>query len=953
MYQQQKIPDSSEWFLSAIGNCAGKAWSGKQQFHIHHSECTVLPFGDLQLCPEGGKFSDSEDSFLFAFTRIDPACQNFRLSALFEAEPTDQDCDQQSGFGILLADTTVSADQFARHRNHVLLGVFSRKRTCGVRIVAGYTDPSAAHLENKRILDQSRTFPDAPRGLPVHQLRLEVEKSNLGLTFTCGDESIFVPGCDYLMHQAPHEISVGFAAARGLSIYIRDIQFQITTGKASMTPNGEIQNRPEKLPRFWERLKQPTPSIPCTEDIELFVAPDARSEGTGSNADPMPLEKAISLAGAGTVIHLYDGNYALKKPCVILSHQSGTPLRPVRLLAHTVRKVILNGSALPADTPACILAADFWQIHGIIFRKAPLSGLLICGHGCRVDDCEADTCGDTGILIQAPPDRREKNDWPSYNEIIHCDSHDNQDQFHTNADGFGAKLRVGPGNLFYDCAAYHNCDDGFDLYTKSTIGPIGSVVMDQCIAFENGQYKLNEQTFHRKRGVGFKLGGENICVQHTLWHCIAFRNADLGFSGNSNPDSILHGCLSSENIADKHASIFSIPPYSIRQIRYLPVLPQELMDLKSPIRDENRTLRFPQSMKHHAEKKILIMIPSLGGGGAERVACRLASALSEHHKVSLLYSSDEKIPYPISNRVSLICTVAPAFLSMKKGIPRSIMRRLSWPCRMLDLYQLKKSRHIDTSISLMSGPNMKNALVPGSRRILSERNDPSHKPVSYRIHAQISYALSDYTVFQTEKVRHMFSRQIQRKSCIILNPVDVECEAFPERRKKIVSAGRLHPQKNQDLLIRAFAQFHLEHPVYELFLYGTGPLQESLESRIHELGITDCAHIVPFSLNLHAEIRDAEMFVLSSDYEGLSNALMEAMCMGIACISTDCTGSPELLDHGNCGLLTPVGDCQALCDAMCRLSENTSFRRKLETRARRRSMAFLPERILREWERIL
>ena len=112
-------------------------------------------------------------------------------------------------------------------------------------------------------------------------------------------------------------------------------------------------------------------------------------------------------------------------------------------------------------------------------------------------------------------------------------------------------------------------------------------------------------------------------------------------------------------------------------------------------------------------------------------------------------------------------------------------------------------------------------------------------------------------------------------------------------------------------------------------------------------------HLEGFRTDIHEAIRDAEMFVLSSDFEGQSNALIEAMLMGIACISTACTGSDELIHDGVDGLLVPVGDAQALARAMCRLDGDPTLRASIERNAMQRAWEFSTENIVRKWERIL
>lgn len=950
------MENSKNWYVKAIGNITGQIRQQKKQYVLKTGQETPFVPGDFRMLPHGGKFSDSEDSFLYVFCRTDPEKQNFRLQACFDAEETDDEPDQQSGFGIVLADTDQSVHDRARHRNMAFLGVYGRERACGVKLVTGYSGPEAGPPGESRIADQSRRFSSVSGGLPQNRLRLCVEKRDDGLVFTCEEESIFIPGCDFLMKQEPRQISVGFAAARGLSVRVSDIQFEVMPGVSSHTPESVINASPERISMPWALSEEAPSADQLPEGCEIFAAPQGRQGADGTEKDPFSLEAAIACAGPGTTVWLQSGTYNLHAPLVTRAAQSGTPEKPVRVLAREPRKAVLDGSGFSEKAvplPVILLTSDYWQLQGLVFRNSPSFGLLVSGTCCRVENCEAACCGDTGILVQAAPGT-DPADWPSYNEIVNCDSHDNCDVFHTNADGFGVKLRAGPGNVLWGCAAYRNCDDGFDLYAKQGIGSVSPVELDQCLAFDNGRYLKGNDTVVRKYGTGFKLGGENQPVRHEVWRCIAFRNPGSGFSSNSNPTVSLHHCSAYANGKNQRRNFHLYSSlktdYFTEKLRQKAHVPAELEAITVPPRDKTGELRMPDRIiPHRKADGILFIISSLGGGGAERVLCRLANMLSEKHRVFILYFREKESIYPLKEQITLINEKAPQF-TRRPGLFRRIGLKAALFYR---IHRIKRDHKIDTTISFMPRPNMMNAMVPGGRRIFSERNDPVRHDKTGRRRNAFSFRVGSYVVFQTEKVRKMNPRAVIKKSGVIPNPAEVSCTALPERRKVIVSAGRYHPQKDQATLLRAFAKFHQIHPEYELRLFGEGELLEDLQALIHELGIEACAHLVPFTLEIHNEIRDAEMFVLSSLYEGLSNALLEAMRMGIACISTACTGSPELLENGRCGLLTPIGDADAICTAMCRLAEDEPLRKKLERLARNRSMGYSPERILRQWERIL
>ena len=169
----------------------------------------------------------------------------------------------------------------------------------------------------------------------------------------------------------------------------------------------------------------------------------------------------------------------------------------------------------------------------------------------------------------------------------------------------------------------------------------------------------------------------------------------------------------------------------------------------------------------------------------------------------------------------------------------------------------------------------------------------------------------------------------------------------------VTTALLLVKQKNQSLLIRSFAKFHDLFPEYTLTIYGEGPLRTELQELAISLGLSSEISFPGNLEKVHNAIMDAEMFVLSSDFEGLSNALLECMTMGIACISTRCEGSTDVIRDGENGLLVETGDEEGLKTAMVRLAEDPLLRSRLEGQACKDAAAFSTERIVEQWEKIL
>ena len=242
---------------------------------------------------------------------------------------------------------------------------------------------------------------------------------------------------------------------------------------------------------------------------------------------------------------------------------------------------------------------------------------------------------------------------------------------------------------------------------------------------------------------------------------------------------------------------------------------------------------------------------------------------------------------------------------------------------------------------------------------VSERNNPWVMPdvKITRFLRKIAYPFAKGVIFQTEMAKSFFPKFIQKKGVVIGNPVDATRIPAPyegERKKVIVGAGRLEKQKNFSLLISAFAEFSKDVPGYELCIYGEGRLREQLEKEADILRIADKVLLPGRKNNLLELMNECSMFVLSSDYEGMPNVLIEAMCMGMPVISTDCqSGGPKELiqDHVN-GLLIPVGDKTAMVAAMKEYVEIKNQKR-MAANAYKIKQKLVGKEIFEEWYRFL
>lgn len=303
-----------------------------------------------------------------------------------------------------------------------------------------------------------------------------------------------------------------------------------------------------------------------------------------------------------------------------------------------------------------------------------------------------------------------------------------------------------------------------------------------------------------------------------------------------------------------------------------------------------------------------------GFGGAERQIVMLANNLAAlGHDVSLISLVANKSTYEISSKINFIDL---------SGCEKKYCKILN---RYFILRKVMNCIKPDVSINFWLQSAYLCALMPKSvcgKIIYAERGDPGDKEYAnfLSIIRWLSFKRIDGFVFQTKGARDFFGEKIRNRSIVIPNahsvPEGLFTEICNQKEKKIISAGRLHPQKNQSLLIKAFASIAREIPDYNLEIYGEGTLYCELVELIKKLNMESRVFIYPPCKNLFEKLHKASLFVLSSDFEGMPNALMEAMVLGTPCISTDCKpgGARELIDDGVNGWIVPRNDVVTLAE---------------------------------------
>lgn len=349
--------------------------------------------------------------------------------------------------------------------------------------------------------------------------------------------------------------------------------------------------------------------------------------------------------------------------------------------------------------------------------------------------------------------------------------------------------------------------------------------------------------------------------------------------------------------------------------------------------------------------KVLFYINILSGGGAERVLTNVANYfVSQGHEtvvVNTFYTPNE---YPLDKQAKHI------YLETEEKAANFWVRNYQ---RIKKLRKVLKKEKPDVAISFMTEPNFRLIMASAglkNKTLVSLRINPEYedKGIRGKFFLRVPFQCADGVVFQTEHAHKYFGKRVERHSRVIVNPVNslFYGEPYEGERKNIVTAGRLCAQKNQLMLIDAFSRLANETQD-NLLIYGDGDYKELLQKRIDELGINDRIFLMGNESKLYEKLKSAKLFVFPSDFEGLPNALMEAMALGLPAISTDCDGGGArmLLDHGKNGYLIPKRDTDALEKIMREvLALSSEEREKIGAEARKTAEGFRYETIAKKWE---
>ena len=349
--------------------------------------------------------------------------------------------------------------------------------------------------------------------------------------------------------------------------------------------------------------------------------------------------------------------------------------------------------------------------------------------------------------------------------------------------------------------------------------------------------------------------------------------------------------------------------------------------------------------------KISMFIGSLTGGGAERVICNLANFLTDKgHQVTIITNVETEgfyAPDPRIGRYILICD---------KERRNSVYNFLHCMKRLKKYVKENSSDHYVVFLPLTTVMLLSLRKKISGRIIVSERGDPDRNSRLMKALLRKLIHRADGVVFQTEVAKAWYKPYIKKaENVVIPNAINSSFLRPPyegEREKVIIGAGRLNSPKNFPLLISAFARIADKFPQYKLVIYGKGGLLESLKCLAEGKGVGDRVEFPGYVSDMPERLEEASMFVLSSDFEGMPNALMEAMAAGLPCVSTDCGGGGArfLIKDGVNGLLVPQRDEKAMALAMEQILSDEVFAQKISENARKLQETLAPDKIYGEWE---
>ena len=341
--------------------------------------------------------------------------------------------------------------------------------------------------------------------------------------------------------------------------------------------------------------------------------------------------------------------------------------------------------------------------------------------------------------------------------------------------------------------------------------------------------------------------------------------------------------------------------------------------------------------------RICFVTSTLISGGSERVMSLLANRFAQDgYDVEIININKHIVFYPIDSRINLRFA--------EDDVGTSVFKKLLWLRRYIKqtrpdvVVPFMEAVYCFTLIALIG------CKVPV---VSSERIDPRKSPFLRNILRRIILPLTDWLVVQTQDIKQFYPRFIQKRTSIIYNPVSDQVFHLPEVEKEdvVISVGKLDDQKNHALLINAFSKVAQDFPTWKLIIYGEGPLRDSLQILINSLELTDRVLLPGRSNRVIEEMNRSKIFAFSSNYEGMSNAILEAVCVGLPVVTTNVSGAEELVQDG--GYVVPIGSEKQLVESLRSLMDDSNLRNLMGMNNKKSAHAYDIDLIYRQWESLI
>lgn len=351
--------------------------------------------------------------------------------------------------------------------------------------------------------------------------------------------------------------------------------------------------------------------------------------------------------------------------------------------------------------------------------------------------------------------------------------------------------------------------------------------------------------------------------------------------------------------------------------------------------------------------KVIILTDHFGNGGAERVASLIVNGLSQNGKNEVHVCVFEDVNnYNIQKERIFFHVLA----DNNKGHTYNAYLKIK---NLTGVIKTVKPEVIYSFGPIMAGYVYIAKLLSGHKTLKvidSERNDPRFEPVQNwkKKIRNYCYNRADILVCQTPMAVELLENTygIKCKKVIIPNPITPGLPSWKgENSKEIITAARLTEQKNLPMLIDAFEMLHRDFPEYKLVIYGDGELRSMLTEYIQTKGLQDVVTLSGFAKNIHKIMSEAYMYVSSSDYEGISNSMLEALGIGLPCVCTDCPvgGANMFIKDEKSGLLTKVGDVIGLYNSMSKFIEDKNLLTNCSVNSREVNEKLSLEIIANQW----